>query len=225
MVPELGPTDGPSRITMCTENALITGFQVFYGEYNEIAGSSHGDLSTDCTNTLINTNVAEIALYGSATGQYLDGMTITLQPLEDAAYPGQIIEAGTTEQIGQKKRSISINYNEDKRIVPNFMDFFGFESASKGKTLLNVRVIMYNKAALYRSRFSSSIDTATQREMLGSYVNARRSFNNILENRAKALLPEPSIFGDIQNVYRPEDRDADQREIQKIIRDIKRKQA
>ena len=105
------------------------------------------------------------------------------------------------------------------------MDFFGFESASTGKVLLNVRVILYSKEALYRSRFSSSIDSAAQREMLGSYVNARRSFNNILENRAKALLPEPSIYADVKNVYRPEDRNADQRELQRIIRDIKRKRA
>jgi len=61
--------------------------------------------------------------------------------------------------------------------------------------------------------------------VLRDYVGARRSFNKILENRAKALLPSPSIYGDVENVYRPENRDADQREIQKIIRDIQRKRA
>ena len=65
MIDSLGPFDGPSRITMCTENDILTGFQVFYGTYNEIAGSSHGDLSTECINTEINTEVESITIYGS----------------------------------------------------------------------------------------------------------------------------------------------------------------
>ncbi len=65
MIDSLGPFDGPSRITMCTENDILTGFQVFYGTYNEIAGSSHGDLSTDCVNTEINTEIESITIYGA----------------------------------------------------------------------------------------------------------------------------------------------------------------
>lgn len=88
MIPNLGPLDGPSRITMCTEGGILTGMQVFYGTYNEIAGSAHGDLSTDCVNTEINVEIAEIALFGSSSGQYLEGIAITLQPFKDEQYPG-----------------------------------------------------------------------------------------------------------------------------------------
>lgn len=77
-------------------------------------------------------------------------MAITLQPFEDAAYPGQVIEAGVTEQIGQKKRVVSVAGNEGESL---FLDFFGFQTASAKKSILNVSVIMYNKDALFRSRF------------------------------------------------------------------------
>jgi len=77
-------------------------------------------------------------------------MAITLQPFEDAAYPGQVIEAGVTEQIGQKKRVVSVAGNEGESL---FLDFFGFQTASANKSILNVSVIMYNKDALFRSRF------------------------------------------------------------------------
>ena len=84
MIDELRERDRPSRLTMCQENNLLTGFQVFYGEYDEIAGSAHGDLSTECTNTLINQEVWEIIFYGSDAGQNVEGMEVVLQPFKDA---------------------------------------------------------------------------------------------------------------------------------------------
>ena len=125
MIDSLGPNDGPSRITMCTEDGILTGFQVFYGSFNEIAGSAHGDLSTECTNTEINAQVESVAIYGSTSGQYVEGMAIALQPFTDEEYPGVVVEAGLTNQVGQKKRLVHIATNQGDK---DFFEFFGFRT-------------------------------------------------------------------------------------------------
>ena len=69
MLGELRDSDRPSRLTTCVDGETLTGFQVWYGEYDEIAGSAHGDLSTECTNTLINQEIWKVIFYGSADGK------------------------------------------------------------------------------------------------------------------------------------------------------------
>ena len=69
MLGELRDSDRPSRLTTCVDGETLTGFQVWYGEYDEIAGSANGDLSTECTNTLINQEIWKVIFYGSADGK------------------------------------------------------------------------------------------------------------------------------------------------------------
>jgi len=65
----LDPYDGPSRITTCEKNGILTGFQVFYGTTQTYkAGSAHGSLDSICKNTPINDEVAEVSFYGTETG-------------------------------------------------------------------------------------------------------------------------------------------------------------
>ena len=86
-------------------------------------------------------------------------------------------------------------------------------------------VITYNADALYRSRFSSAADSAAKRQMLSTYVRSRKAVNAIFETKELGKLPTPYTFADIKGVYRPEDRAADQAEINRIIRDIQKKTA
>lgn len=80
---------------------------MFYGVFNEKAGSAHGDLSSNCKNHEINTEVREIHFYGSTTGTpYLEGMSLVMQPFRDAKYPGPTISAGRVGQTGQTKRTL-----------------------------------------------------------------------------------------------------------------------
>jgi len=77
----LSPWDGPSRITTCEKNGILTGFQVFYGTTQMYkAGSAHGSLDSVCKNTPLDKEVSEVSFYGSETNgkRQLEGMTMTL---------------------------------------------------------------------------------------------------------------------------------------------------
>lgn len=126
MIGELRAEDRPSRLTTCVDGEILTGFQVFYGEYDEIAGAAHGDLSTECTNTLINQEIHMVNFYGSEDGKtYIVGMEVVLQPFRDEAYPGTTVTAGTVNVEGQEKRSVTMpNKRESGNDFPMF--FFGF---------------------------------------------------------------------------------------------------
>ena len=187
MIDELREKDRPSRLTMCTENNLLTGFQVFYGEYDEIAGSAHGDLSTECTNILINQEVWEVIFYGSASGQYVEGMEVILQPLRDVQFPYDTISAGTVGQVGQKRRSVRMPNNNGSG--NNYVyHFFGFKTTSRNKVLTNVSVITYDPEALFRSRYDfSSLNDATR--VKTAYLGARTKIAKLLLNRSLLSLP------------------------------------
>ena len=90
MIQDLGPFDGPTKITMCASQNVLTGFQVFYGSYAPKAGAAHGDLTTDCIVSYIDDPIIEVAIYGqdNTNGKLIEGITVTLQPLRDGTYPG-----------------------------------------------------------------------------------------------------------------------------------------
>ncbi len=128
MLSSLREADRPSRLTTCVDGDTLTGFQVFYGEYDEIAGSAHGDLSTECTNNLINEEIWKVNFYGSADGkEYIVGMEMLLQPFRDEAYPGKTITAGTVGQPGQEKRSVQVPNNKGSG-KDYIYHFFGFKT-------------------------------------------------------------------------------------------------
>ncbi len=65
MLNSLRPNDRPTRLTTCVnDESILAGFQVFYGDYDEIAGSAHGDLTGECTNTPINQEIWKVIFYG-----------------------------------------------------------------------------------------------------------------------------------------------------------------
>ncbi len=163
MIGSLREADRPSRLTTCVDGDTLTGFQVFYGEYDEIAGSAHGDLSTECTNNLINEEIWKVIFYGSTDGrQYIVGMEMVLQPFRDAAFPGTTISAGTVGQPGQKKRTVQVPNN--KGSGKDFIyHFFGFVTSSSRGVISNVSVITYNPEELFRSRYDfPSLSTAAR---------------------------------------------------------------
>ena len=133
MIPDLDATDSPSRITLCTDQTnLLTGFQVFYGIYNEKAGSAHGNIATNCANHLINAPIVEVQLYGSGSGTpYLEGIVIKLQNYYDGTYPGISITAGKVNNAGQKLRSVRLPNNSGSGAA--VFEFFGFKTTSSAK--------------------------------------------------------------------------------------------
>lgn len=84
---------------MCEDKGILTGFQVFYGTYDQgKAGSAHGNLGTTCKNTKIAGDfVWKVTFYGQdpnnvASGtQKIEGMEIVTQPFRDERYPGNTI--------------------------------------------------------------------------------------------------------------------------------------
>lgn len=189
MINDLREKDRPSRLTTCVDGDTLTGFQVFYGEYDEIAGSAHGDLSTDCTNSLINEEVWKVIFYGSADGrQYIEGMEVVLQPFRDVSFPGNTIQAGTVNQIGQKKREVVMPNNKGSGRDFDF-HFFGFVTQSRSGVISNVSVITYDPDALFRSRydFNSIGEAASVRAK--EYNWSRAAVSKLLENRALLQLP------------------------------------
>lgn len=197
MLPDLGPLDGPSRITMCTSSAgVLTGFQVFYGTYNEKAGSAHGDLSTNCVNHKINDELREISFFGATSGTpYLEGMSIVMQPFKDGTYPGPTISAGRVSQIGQKKRTVQFPATGPTGTATPFL-FFGFKTLSNGNVINNVSVITYDKDALFNSKFNET-NLVSAKQQVQAYAEAKKSVVGILSNRALMQLKkaEPKNFG------------------------------
>lgn len=193
MLPDLGPEDGPSRITMCEARGVLTGFQVFYGTYNPKAGSAHGDLTTDCISSLINEPVIEVAFFGSPTqgSSYIEGMTISIQPFHDGTFPGQIIKSGKVNQLSQKKRSVRFPNNSGSG--PDIFLFFGFKSTSTSKTISNISILTYDPQALYNSRYNFTYLKQSKTITLDS-VESKLKVLGILENRdlMKIMKAEPN---------------------------------
>lgn len=55
----------PSKIYMCSVNGVLSGVQVWYGEYSPIAGKMHGDLGTsdNCNEYVLADPVEEVHIY------------------------------------------------------------------------------------------------------------------------------------------------------------------
>ncbi len=83
-------------------------------------------------------------------------MRITMQPFSDEEYPGTFVEAGLGDQIGQKKRVVHIVSNQGDK---TFFSFFGFRTQNRNGVISNMSVITYDADALYRSRFSSAVES------------------------------------------------------------------
>ena len=190
MINDLREKDRPSRLTTCVNGDTLTGFQVFYGEYDEIAGSAHGDLSTECTNYLINEEIWKVIFYGSSDGkQYIVGMEMVLQPFRDVAFPGTTISAGTVGQPGQKKRTVQVPNNKGSG-NDYIYHFFGFVTSSSRGVISNVSVITYNPEELFRSRYDFPALTGAARSKAADYRQASELVAGILVNRALTKLPQ-----------------------------------
>lgn len=156
MLDSMRENSRPSRLTLCTRDGILTGFQVWYGEYDEIAGSAHGDLSTDCQNSLINQEIWKVNMYGSSGSgaPYIEGIEFELQPFRDESFPGQTISAGLVGQAGQKKRSLLVPNKGQSANAGNVFHFFGFKTDSRAGVITNIKVITYDPEAVFRSRFN-----------------------------------------------------------------------
>ena len=61
---------GPSRLYWCSLNNILTGIQIWYGDYNPIVGRQHGDLSVfdDCQEKYFTDPVREINFFVIGSG-------------------------------------------------------------------------------------------------------------------------------------------------------------
>lgn len=158
------------------------------------AGSAHGDLSTDCINSVINVEIVEVNLYGSSSGtNFLEGMSMVLQPFRDGVYPGKTISAGRVGKAEQKKRSVRFPAKPGSQYKD--LEFFGFKSTSSGNVISNVSIVAYDPLALYSSKQDFTILNLSKKQE-GSFTQAKKSVADLLGNRALMSLTkaEPQSF-------------------------------
>ena len=175
MLNSLRPNDRPTRLTTCVNDAgNLAGFQVFYGDYDEIAGSAHGDLTGECTNTPINQEIWKVIFYGDATDrdEYIVGMEVVLQPFFDEEFPGPTIQAGRVAEEGQEKRTVIVPNNKGSG-KDYIFHFFGFTTNSKDGLISDVSVITYDKKALFRSLYDFPALDAAEKQRKNVYTTAR----------------------------------------------------
>ena len=79
----------PSMIRWCRKDRKLTGFQVWYGEYDPIVGQQHGDISADqdfCQDSLISENqqVHNVTIYKQFFPDLIIGIKFELRNERDA---------------------------------------------------------------------------------------------------------------------------------------------
>ncbi len=174
MLNSLRPNDRPTRLTTCVnDDGNLAGFQVFYGDYDEIAGSAHGDLTGECSNAPINQEIWKISFYGPEDkSEYIVGMEVVLQPLKDEEFPGPTIQAGKVGEKGMTKTQV-ITPNNNGSGKSYIFDFFGFKTKSKDGVISDVSVITYDKKALFRSLYDFPALDSAEKQRKDIYTAAR----------------------------------------------------
>ena len=197
VLPDLMPIDGggPLSITTCESNGLFTGVQVFFGHYKQVAGASHGDLSTTCTNTRIRDPIVLIETYSSNSGTDLvEGMVITMNDMTDVAYPGQQISVGRVNQDGQQRRRLEFPSGTNR---DTSLNFWGFQSTTDASfKITQLSIISYTPETLYRylgCSYFSNLDNGisngiTQRSQTSIYGLS------VIQNKQLGNLEEPTDF-------------------------------
>ena len=75
---------------MCSRNQVLSGFQVWYGEYAPIAGVMHGDLeaSDNCIEHVLADPVQEVHIYKQVSPPQVVGLSIKFKSYTDIAVDG-----------------------------------------------------------------------------------------------------------------------------------------
>lgn len=122
---------------------------MFFGHYKQVAGASHGDLSTTCTNTRIRDPIVLIETYSSdSSSDLIEGMVFTMNDMTDVAYPGQQISVGRVNQDGQKRFRIELPSTNNR---DTSLNFWGFETVTDASfKITSMNVIGYFPDRLYR---------------------------------------------------------------------------
>ena len=115
---------------MCSRGGVLSGFQVWYGEYSPIAGLMHGDLdaSDNCNEYSLADAVEEVHVYKQVSPAKVVGLAIKFKSYTDTAVDGQIISAGNTIAVAAAANVNAVN----KYIISlpagtgNRFDFWGF---------------------------------------------------------------------------------------------------
>lgn len=137
LMASLAPRDGPTRITVCTENGLVAGFQVWYGLFDVKAGPAHGNiLTSSCEEKPLYNKVVRINVWRWAEEQYA-GLQIVMVDYADGSAAWKTIDVG--QQDGAAKQTWDFS-NSGKDT------FFGFATKEDGlNRLTEIAIITYNK--------------------------------------------------------------------------------
>lgn len=220
--PDLGLYDVPSpiSITTCTDTlGNISGMQVFYGTAKQVAGASHGDLSTTCTNTPLQGPVIEIEFYKDALSTaYIEGMVIKTQNMLDIAYSVQSISAGRVNQVGQKRYRIEVPYSDSSTSsnvsytssnLDRALNFFGFESTTDLLTnqLTDLKVLFARPADLFKCLSQNDISVSALNAGLstgnGQKAQTTTYALQVIQNKQLGNLEVPTDLACINCKDRP----------------------
>jgi hypothetical protein len=124
LMANLAPRDGPTRITVCTKDGRVAGFQVWYGLFDVKAGPAHGNiLDSSCEEKILYNKVARINVWRWAEEQYA-GLQIVMVDYADGSAAWKTIDVG--EQDGAAKQTR--DFTQDGKTGT----FFGFATKEDG---------------------------------------------------------------------------------------------
>ncbi len=202
-------------ITTCESNGIFTGVQVFFGRYKQVAGASHGDLSTTCTNTRIRGPVVEIEIYNDpADSKLIQGMVFKMQEMTDVAYPGQVISVGRVNQDNQQRYRLAMP-TPTGRNRDDAENFWGFETETDVTTfeITSIKILgfvpkeLFKSLTCYRSEQSLYSDGISKGKL---YKNQVSDYGlQVIQNKQLGKLEMPTDLACINC----EERDGSRRKI------------